>query len=327
MIFRRGHIILLAILLIGCSRELPQRDVVITPCAMPPEGRVGVAYTAIDSTVYVLCGRSESHAVTSSALVYDASADQWTEAQTPIPARVHATAITLNGDLYVGLGYGGAGIYKDESFLRDFYRYEPATNSWIRLADYPSENTVAPISFTDGQYIYVGFGYRHFTHELFRYDTEKDEWTQVSKGLSSSDFPPRVMSPIAGNVANRCFVGSGHRNNVGSFFAEYIPADDRWEKRTAVPGKARHNAACTTTDEMLFVFGGWHYGDSLTTGFHFDDILAYKPEEDKWLSYGTMPDGKAESRVAARIGNTVYFGLGEDQHGKILKHFYRFEVK
>lgn len=288
---------------------------------------MAAAYAAVDSVIYVFCGRSEEHAVNTSMLVYNAATDSWSQVQTPLPARVHPTATTLNGDIYVGLGYSGDGIYKEESFRRDFYRYEPATGTWKRLADYPSGNTVAAISFSDGQYVYAGFGYRSFTHELFRYDPATDKWEQFSKNLSSSDFPPRVMSPIAGAVGQRYFVGTGHRNWVGSFMAEYLPASDTWEKRTSVPGKARHNAASTTTDERLFVLGGWHYGDSLTSGFHFDDILAYSPENDTWSSFGTMPCGPAENHIAATVGNTIYFGLGEDQHGKLITKFYRFEVK
>ena len=313
--------------LVGCSADLPQRDVTIYRCAKAPEGRAAAAYTALDSSIYVFCGRSKEHIVNASILVYHADKDSWSRILTSIPPRVHPTATTLNGAIYFGLGYSGEGIYKDDAFLRDFYRYEPATDTWTRLADYPSGNTVAAISFTDGQDIYVGFGYHNFTHELFHYSVEQNTWTQVSTSLDRSDYPPRVMSPISGTVGQRYFVGTGHRNWVGSFLAEYLPASDSWEKRTPVPGKARHNAACTTTDDRLFVLGGWHYGDSLTNGFHFEDILAYDPDNDAWSSFGTMPCGPAENHIAATIGNTIYFGLGEDQHGKLIIDLYRFDVQ
>ena len=314
-------------LICGCSKELPQRDITITPCAAAPEGRAGAAYTALGNNIYILCGRSEEHDVTSTILRYDASQNVWSTIATPLTARVHPTAVTVNNSIYVGLGFAAKGIYSNDSYLRDFFRYEPATDTWTRLADYPSDKTVAAISFSDGQYIYVGFGFRGFSHELFRYDPAADKWQQLSTNLKASDFPPRAMSPIAGTVGGRHFVGTGFRNHVSSFLAEYFPASDSWEERTATPGKNRHNAACTTTDDRLFVFGGWHYGDSLTSGFHFEDILCYSPAEDEWSSYGTMPDGPSENRVAARIGNTVYFGLGEDESGNLLTNFYRFDVQ
>ena len=113
---------------------------------------------------------------------------------------------------------------------------------------------------------------------------------------------------------------------MSSFLAEYLPSSDSWEERAAVPGKSRHNAACTTTEDRLFVFGGWHYGDSLTNGFHYEDILSYTPSDDVWTSFGTMPDGPSENRIAARIGNTIYFGLGEDKSGHLLRNFYRFDL-
>jgi N-acetylneuraminic acid mutarotase len=277
--------------------------------------------------VYVICGRSEQHAVTNTILRYDPALNSWTDIPTPLTPRVHATATSLNDCIYTGLGFASKGIYTDDSYLRDFYRYEPATNTWTKLADYPSDKTVAAVSFSDGTYIYVGFGYHGFSHELFRYDPEADTWKQVAASLKDSDFPPRVMSPVAGAVGGRCFVGTGFRNHVSSFWAEYIPANDKWEERTAVPGKSRHNAACTATDDKLFIFGGWHYGDSLTNGFHYEDILCYTPADDKWSSYGSMPDGPSESRIAVRINNTVFFGLGEDKSGHLLTNLYRFEVQ
>lgn len=311
----------------ACSKELPQRDTTITPCAAAPEGRAGAAYAALGNDVYILFGRSEKHDVTSTILRYNAAQDTWTTLTTPLTARVHPTALALDGAIYVGLGYAAKGIYSEDSYLRDFYRYEPVTDTWTQLADYPSGKTVAAISFSDGQYIYAGFGFRGFTHELFRYDPAADKWQEMSTTLKASDFPPRAMSPVAATVGGRHFVGTGFRNHVSSFWAEYFPASDSWAERTATPGKNRHNAACTATDSQIFVFGGWHYGDSLTTGFHYEDILCYTPADDAWSSFGTMPDGPSENRVAARIKNTIYFGLGEDKDGKLLTNFYRFEVQ
>lgn len=310
----------------SCSKELPQRDITISACAPAPEGRAAAAYTALGNNVYVLFGRSEKQSVTNSILRYDATQDAWTTISTPLTARVHPTAITLNGAIYVGLGFAAKGIYVEDSYLRDFYRYEPATDSWTQLADYPSGKTVAAVSFSDGQYIYVGFGFRGFSHELFRYDPAANSWQELSANLKASDFPPRAMSPVAGAVDGRYFVGMGFRNHISSFWAEYFPASNSWAERTPTPGKNRHNAACATSDKQLYLFGGWHYGDSLTTGFHYEDILCYTPAEDEWTACGTMPDGPSENRVAARIGNTIFFGLGEDKSGNLLTNFYRFEM-
>ena len=199
----------LLVILSGCSKELPTKDVSIVTCATAPEGRAGAAYAAAGNTVYVIGGRSEEHDATSTMLCYDAVSDKWTTVTTPLAARVHPTAVTLKGEIYVGLGYGAKGIYKEESYLNDFYRFEPATNTWTRLADYPSGKTVAAVSFSDGQYIYVGFGFRGFTHELYRYDPDADDWKELCSNLKASDFPPRVMSPVAGSVGNRYFVGTG----------------------------------------------------------------------------------------------------------------------
>lgn len=295
-------------------------------CASAPESRVAAAYAAVDSSIYIIGGRTEEYKTTSTILRYNALTDTWSKSATPIQSRVNATATALNGCIYVGLGFSGGSIDRSESYLRDYYRFDPSDKSWTRLADYPSDKTVAAVSFSDGRYIYVGFGYRGFGNELFRYDPETDSWSSIAQP-SKGYCPPRVMSPIAGTVGQRCLIGTGHHPFEGSWLAAFSPADNSWQEQKAVPGKARHNAACATTDDRLFVFGGWHYGDSLTNGFHFEDILCYTPDNDSWSCYGMMPDGPSENRFAARVGNRIYFGLGEDQHGHYLRNLYYFESR
>ena len=65
-----------------------------------------------------------------------------------------------------------------------------------------------------------------------------------------------------------------------------------------------------------------HYGDTLTTGFYFNDILRYSPEADQWALCGTLPCGTMENGAACAIGNRIYFGLGEDKNGKLHTHWY-----
>ena len=287
---------------------------------------MAAAYAAVDSVIYIIGGRTEEYTVTSTVLRYNAADDTWSKAGTPMKPRVNATATTLNGCIYVGLGFSGYSINYDDSYLRDFYRFDPSDGTWTRLADYPSDKTVAAVSFSDGQYIYAGFGYRGYGNELFRYNPATDTWTAIEQPAKGY-YPPRVMSPIAATIGQRCLIGTGYHPYAGSYLAEFSPADNTWQERKAVPGKARHNAACTSTDDRMFVFGGWHYGDSLTNGFHFEDILCYTPEDDSWSCYGIMPDGPSENRFAARVGNRIYFGLGEDKHGHLLRNLYYFESR
>ena len=326
MTIKHLHIALIAILLSACSSRLPEVETTIHPCASAPESRVAAAYAAVDSVLYLIGGRTEEHMVTSTVLRYNAAKDTWSKTVTPMKPRVNATATTLNGCIYVGLGFDGTSINRNESYLRDFYRFDPSNSSWTRLEDFPSDKTVAAVSFSDGQYVYVGFGYRGFSNELFRYDPASDTWSQVEQPAKGYT-PPRVMSPIAATIGQRYLIGTGYHPFVCSFLAEFSPADNSWTERKAVPGKARHNAACASTDDRMFVFGGWHYGDSLTNGFHFEDILCYTPENDSWSCYGIMPDGPSENRFAARVGTRIYFGLGEDNHGKYLRNLYYFESR
>ena len=68
-------------------------------------------------------------------LRYDPLTDEWTvKASFPGEARIFTSVFVINERAYAG---GGG---KSNSSFKDFYKYNPATNSWIKVADAPFYN-------------------------------------------------------------------------------------------------------------------------------------------------------------------------------------------
>lgn len=287
---------------------------------MPDGGRACAMCFAEDSMVYIVGGRLQDGSFSSTILVYNTLTDQWnTKNPPPITPRVNGTVCTTSQGVYLGLGWANGYIHTDSLYLRDWWHYTPCTNTWTRLADFPSDKTAAAVSWSDDQYIWVTSGFHGYTNEVWRYDIDANSWS-----LINPPTPQRVMSPIAAVCNGRYFYGTGFYNYSRSDWWEWFP-DGSWERRSSLPGKGRHNAACSATSKSVWVFGGWHYGDSLTTGFYYEDILRYTPYNDQWTYCGTIPCGTTENGVACAVGDQVYFGLGEDKHGKIHPHWYRID--
>lgn len=316
-------ICLLAILLaVGCS-QVPEEALPIRECAAPPEGRAGAICFALGDTAYVVSGRQADGQYSSTMMLYIPSENQWIHSiATPLKVRVHGVGCCNGNAAYIGLGYAGGSIYNDDTHLRDWWRFEPQERSWTRLADFPSDKTVSAVAFANEQYVWVGFGFNGFSDELWRYSIAGDIWEPVSP---RHPWPARLMAPVAVQMDGRLFQGTGFRTRSRNDWWEFIPESQEWERRKSLPAAGRHNAACAATRQSIWVLGGWHYGDSLTDGYHLADILRYNPYDDQWIKCGTIPCGVTENGVATGIGNRLYFGLGENDKSELHQNWYCLE--
>jgi len=89
--------------------------------------------------------------------VYDPATNQWAQRNgIPGSARWKATAFTLNGKGYV---IGGASSY-DAYYnrLKDMWQYDPVTNQWTRLEDFPGTARYSAVAFVVGNKAYFGTG-------------------------------------------------------------------------------------------------------------------------------------------------------------------------
>src|SRR6478735_5990982 len=92
---------------------------------------------AIGNFGYVGMGEDTASIVHNDLWSYDPVLDLWTQVA-DMPGSVRRNAVSFVVDT---LGYVGTGINASESFsgtiLKDFWCYNPATNTWTPKADYP----------------------------------------------------------------------------------------------------------------------------------------------------------------------------------------------
>lgn len=311
---------LLAVLMIVACQRVPEEPKVIHTCAEAPAGRACAMCFAADGVIYLAGGRVQNGSYPGTMLCYDTENDRWSETATiPLTPRVNGTVCRTEQGVFMGLGFAGGSVHMDSTYLRDWWKFEPGTGTWTQLANYPAKQTAAAVSWYDGQKVWVACGFNGYTQEVWQYDIATDCWEKAGE-----ESPIRVMSAVAAKCDGRYFIGTGFHNISHSYWYEWFE-DGHWEKRSSVPGKGRHNAACSATNKAVWVIGGWHYGDSLTTGFYYDDILRYSPTDDQWTLCGTIPCGVTENGVACAVGKRVYFGLGEDKNGQLHREWYYIE--
>lgn len=126
---------------------------------------------------------------------YDIASNTWS-ARAPFTAgdRHHPFYFGIDGLAYVGFGHGNT-INNNLTIYRDFHVYDPASDVWTQLGDFPGEARVAGTQFAaDGKgYILSGDGDDHGPldgGEFWEYTPESDSWATMPAHPGGARWAP-----------------------------------------------------------------------------------------------------------------------------------------
>lgn len=314
---------LLLIVLSACTNA-PEVKVQTKKCADMPKGRASACACVCNGKAYVFAGRDEKGVYLNDLWEYDPQTDSWKDlGKSPMKARVNATISASDGKIYAGLGYSTLHAYNDSSYRKDWWEYTPATGVWKRLADYPSQHTVKPVCVNDNNAIYMLYGCGHSQQsEVWEYRISSDQWTLLPR---VGQQHPKSFGCTGTVFEGTTYMGTGfNARNLTHWYRVLLP-ENSWCACASLPGKGREFSACAAGKEYIYLFGGRHFAGDMTGGEIFETYMRYAPTKDQWEWCGTMPCGRAENQIAFSIDGKVYFGLGEDENGKVNASIYRIE--
>ena len=296
----------------------------VRECTAMPVARACATAFVVNDKVYVFAGRDSAGVAQNDLWCYSTTSDSWTSlGATPLSPRVNATACVKDGRVFIGLGFKGK-YNDDNSYLRDFWAYDPATNTWTRLADYPNHYTDRATSFTGDGELYVGYGFSlNYRRDMFRYTMATNRWDSIDVQVGFHGYPTRSFGGTGCTCRDRHFMGSGYYKSSLNWWAELVDGT-HWERRTPVPGRERTLAASAATKNYIYVCGGIHYGGVNTTGEVLQDIRRYDPDTDRW-QYVAIMSQRLFNHICVAVGNTIYWGLGENEDFQVNKRIYCIE--
>jgi N-acetylneuraminic acid mutarotase len=233
---------------------------------------------------------------------------------------------------YLGLGHvNGSGI--DISY-KDWWEYDPASDSWTQKADYPVNNHGA-VSFVVNNMPCVGGG-SALAGEFYQFNPQLNVWTSIAscpffnpgdtQGFSVNEKGYVYLSnqlaeydPVAnqwnlmpqapinfGTWSCSFAVGSSGFIKSGNKLYEFKPNQQTWLQRSDFPGVTTGGSSAFTINNMGYVTCGYVGGLSVVT----DQVWAYNLGVNQWI---TVEEFKGTSRrfpVAFSIDNKGYFGTG-----------------
>ena len=155
----------------------------------PGSGRLHPAMIVVNNKIFVGCGNNSSGNL-GDWWEYDVLTNVWTQKSNIIGNnRHHPYYFGIGNYAYVGFGHGslpGPGSNPSSSpyIYNDFYKYDPAIDTWTQLSNFPSEARVAgnQFSFNGKGYIISGDGDNHSplsSGEFWQYTPSNDSWIQL----------------------------------------------------------------------------------------------------------------------------------------------------
>ncbi|MGB3080649.1 MAG: T9SS type A sorting domain-containing protein [Saprospiraceae bacterium] len=169
---------------------------------------------------------------------YDPVTNIWTEkADLGGAPRQEAIGFSIGNYGYIGTGKGSSsngGVFSTS----DFWKYDPATDSWNQITTFSIYGSYAAVGFSIGNKGYLGTG-AWTSNSLWEYDPVTDTWTQ------KADFEGDERTyATAFSIGNKGYIGTGMDGlYVRKDFWEYDPVTNSWTQKTDFGGAARAGAS------------------------------------------------------------------------------------
>ncbi len=156
-----------------------------------PYGNYTTPRAAVINNIAYICTYANEVPGHNILRAYNPVTNTWT-ARNDYPGgfRWNHTSFIINNKAYFGLGWDYT-VYPN-IYYGDFYEYNPETDAWNRIADFPGTARLDCIGFASNGKGYVAGGSSVYTgekiNELWEYDPTFDKWTQKNEPDVTLDY-------------------------------------------------------------------------------------------------------------------------------------------
>jgi hypothetical protein len=253
----------------------------------------------------------------------------WSSGATSPIKRFEAQGLAADGRLYVFGGFYDTALQATARVDA----YDPARNSWTRLADMPQALTHAAVA-VDGDNIYLIGGYLGnnpggSVANVWRYSISTNSW-------SAAPSLPAARGGGAAAVIGRklYFFGGASRsaNNLSSTVdlpEHYVLDLDQgtsWASRAPLPAPRNHLSA-VVLDGRIYALGGQlgRFEGSQAQA----QVDAYDPATDSWTRARDLPSGRSHVAAFALDGTIVVAGgsVNDGGSGRAITEVVRYDPR
>jgi N-acetylneuraminic acid mutarotase len=220
-------------------------------------------------------------------------------------ARHRCTAFAIGNKGYIGLGHTNSATLET---YRDFWQYDPATDSWSQVADFGGGYRYHATAFAIGNYAYVGLGendINQYTSDFWKYIPLINTWVQVAP------YPGTARrGACAFVIDNTGYVGTGQtESGYANDFYSYNTTLNTWDPIAAFAGQGRSSCISFNSETKGYV-GAGHINGGDTNDFYM-----YDPIADSWIQKAPVGGPERQDATAFVVNGEAYAGTGNDVDG------------
>lgn len=227
---------------------------------------------------------------------YDPSSNSWTEiASFPGTPRYFATSFVIGGEAYVGGGYGLIGDYESIE-KKDFWKYNPVSNSWTRIADFPYVFSKAVGLSSKGNGFVVT---RNEKENFWKYDPNTNSWIIMPFFQVGNSFVGLVDSGFEIDGDLYVYV-SGNSTGVHELH-KFDLLTNTWTRKADLPS---FNIDRGDTNGVSIDGKGYILNRDYL-------INRYDPISDSWTEIDAInTNSQRRTPLSFTVNNKIYFGAG-----------------
>ena len=222
--------------------------------------------------------------------------------------RDRAVAFELNG-----YGYVGTGVDTAETVLKDFWKYDVASNSWSQVADLPGSIRRNAVGFSIDNYGYVGTGMDSVSasapmssklNDFWQYNPFSNSWVQKSNFPGAGGFG--VYFATAFTIDSKGYVCCGKigPNNYSNQLWEYKPLTDQWTQLTNFPGGVRYQMSSFSIGHNAYI--GWGVDQDM----YRKDVWEFSAATNQWIQKQDFPASVRGGAMTFTLGQRGFICMG-----------------
>nr|WP_322625243.1 kelch repeat-containing protein [uncultured Flavobacterium sp.] len=301
--------------------------------------RLGTFAFELNGKGYVGGGResgcvSPTTCFVSAFFEYNPATDTWTQkAFYPIGV-TGATAVSVNGKAYVGLGECHNAQFNINSVL--WYEYDATADAWTAkqnfmqytdgLAGYwDAVNQAKAVAIGSDVYVFGGTTASYIStftkDDLYKYNTVTDQWTEVSDETGGNRT--LAFSVYSGG---KIYAGGGVNGEILNDFHVYDPATNAWVRKADLPERY-YNRGAAAIGNKIYTIGGYNaqYGGiNANNSIYIKGVFEYDTTTEQWATKTEFPGTARGSMATVTYNGNIYTGFGFNGAAVMLNDFYRY---
>ncbi|MDG1657100.1 MAG: kelch repeat-containing protein [Crocinitomicaceae bacterium] len=196
---------------------------------------------------------------------YDPALNSWTT-KASFPGATGSGIYFATGVSIGAKGYICGGKRGPNNYVAEFWEYDPATDSWAQLPNFPGGVRYQLNSFAAAQKGYFGFGTDQdiYRKDIWEYDPATNQWTQ------KLDFPASERSALSTfTLGDRGYVCLGGNGGLLGDLWQYNPYNDSWSVKADYGGSNRKNAIAFAVNGKAYVGTGKGYSGKKASMYEY----------------------------------------------------------